>query len=59
MADQLFYTNGFVICSKYRDWEGKLSRVDVPVQGKELAYGSKDFIIVDDICDGGRTFVNI
>lgn len=56
VADALEYKGEYVICSKYRDWEGKLSRVEVPIRDSQIA---KDFIIIDDICDGGRTFIEI
>lgn len=45
-----------IISSKERDAEGKLTKTVVPL--KEGLY-EKDFIIIDDICDGGRTFINI
>jgi ribose-phosphate pyrophosphokinase len=46
-----------IICSKERDNEGKLTRVNVPYQDTD--FRNKDFIIIDDICDGGQTFINI
>lgn len=55
LADQLGYRDEVVVCSKHRDAEGKLTKTVVPMQ----AYQDKDYIIVDDICDGGRTFINI
>ncbi len=45
-----------IVCSKDRDHEGKLSRTIVPISGKQH---QKDLIIIDDICDGGATFINI
>lgn len=56
VADQIGYRGEYIICSKYRNWEGKLSRVEVPIRTGHI---QKDFIIIDDICDGGRTFVEI
>lgn len=46
-----------IICSKYRDTEGKLTLTEVPMVSRE--WEGKDMVIVDDICDGGRTFINI
>lgn len=43
-------------CSKYRDTDGKLSKTRVPLSLDDVG---KTFIIVDDICDGGNTFINI
>lgn len=56
--------NNIITCSKERDNEGKLTKcvVPIPIQSKNsewLDYRKKDFIIIDDICDGGRTFINI
>lgn len=46
-----------LICSKERDNNGKLSRTVVPLYNKN--YEGKTFVIIDDICDGGRTFNEI
>jgi len=43
-----------ITCSKDRDNEGKLTKTVVP-----SFYKGKDVIIIDDICDGGATFINI
>lgn len=56
VVDHMSIGSDIVICSKYRDQEGNLSRVEVPVKDYQV---SKDFIIIDDICDGGRTFIEI
>lgn len=45
-----------IISSKERDAEGKLIKTVVPLNGN---HAGKDIIIIDDICDGGRTFINI
>lgn len=55
-ADKIGFTGDIITCSKYRDWHGKLSRIEVPVRVIHL---DKDFLIIDDICDGGRTFTEI
>lgn len=47
-----------IVANKLRDLKtGKIIRTDVPNLDHEP--GSKTFVIVDDICDGGRTFVEI
>ena len=47
-----------IVANKLRDLKtGKIIRTDVPNIDHER--GSKTFVIVDDICDGGRTFVEI
>jgi ribose-phosphate pyrophosphokinase len=46
-----------IVASKVRDTStGKIVYTDVPVTP---IHSQKEFIIVDDICDGGRTFVEI
>lgn len=57
IADKIGYTEDVLCCSKSRDTEGKLSKIRVPSTTPEEL--SKDMIIIDDICDGGRTFTNI
>jgi ribose-phosphate pyrophosphokinase len=63
LCDSIGYNNDIIICSKHRDENGKLSKTVVPITGEQhnmLHSGPyKDFFIVDDICDGGRTFINI
>jgi ribose-phosphate pyrophosphokinase len=50
--------NDIIVANKLRDLKtGKIIRTDVPNLDHEP--GSKTFVIVDDICDGGRTFVEI
>jgi ribose-phosphate pyrophosphokinase len=47
-----------IVANKLRDLEtGKIIRTEVPGIGDES--GSKKFVICDDICDGGRTFIEI
>ncbi len=49
-------------CTKERDTDGKLTKTVVPLwnnEGKFSNFNNKDFIIIDDILDGGRTFINI
>lgn len=56
IADHIGYKGNVIICSKFRNLEGAISRVEVPFNSSEAG---KDFIIIDDICDGGATFINI
>jgi ribose-phosphate pyrophosphokinase len=56
LAEQIGYKGDIITCSKERDKDGKIIGTNVPL--KEPFY-SKDFIIIDDICDGGATFINI
>lgn len=56
IADQIGYTGDIITCSKSRDENGKLSRVEVPIKSEA---SSTNYIIIDDICDGGATFINI
>jgi|SRR5690606_25977740 len=44
-----------VICSKHRDVNGKLSKIKVPNPDTTC----RPLLIVDDICDGGRTFIEL
>ncbi|MFA9239449.1 MAG: hypothetical protein ACEQSQ_06110 [Candidatus Paceibacteria bacterium] len=57
LAEAIGYKGDIITCSKERDIEGKLTRTVVPFNIKNVE--NKDFIIIDDICDGGRTFINI
>lgn len=45
-----------IICSKERDAQGNLTKVVVPDLDK---FTNQTFVVIDDICDGGRTFTNI
>ena len=56
IAEQISYKGDIITCSKERDSEGKLTRTVVPIYGNHF---EKDIIIIDDICDGGATFINI
>lgn len=56
VAKNLHFTGEVLTCSKYRDTDGKLSKTHVPVR---VDHYSKNLVIIDDICDGGRTFLNI
>lgn len=57
LADQLNYKDDIITCSKYRDSDGKLSRVNVPLSFPK--HNDKIFVIIDDLIDAGATFINI
>lgn len=57
IAEQIGYTGEIITCSKSRNIDGKLSKTEVPWNHDD--YINKDLIIIDDICDGGATFINI
>ena len=56
LAESINYKGDIIVCSKNRDTKGRLTQTHVPIVDDGTP---KDFIIVDDICDGGRTFINI
>lgn len=56
IADELEFKGSILTCSKSRDTNGRLSKTQVKMYSE---YEYKDMIIIDDICDGGRTFINI
>jgi ribose-phosphate pyrophosphokinase len=57
LAEQIGYKGDIITCSKERDKDGKIIRTNVPLKAGE--HLNKEFIIIDDICDGGATFINI
>jgi ribose-phosphate pyrophosphokinase len=57
IAEQIGYKGDIITCSKSRDVNGDLT--DDTVVPWILKEASKDLIIIDDICDGGATFINI
>ena len=57
LAEEIGYEGDIITCSKERDWGGNIIKTVVPM-GKYWER-EKDAIIVDDICDGGATFINI
>lgn len=54
LADKTEYKGDIITCLKNRDENGKLTKTVVP--NMDL---NKNIIIIDDICDGGRTFIEI
>jgi ribose-phosphate pyrophosphokinase len=56
LAEQIGYKGDIITCSKDRNENGKLTKTVVPIPEH---YDNQDLIIIDDICDGGTTFINI
>lgn len=54
-----FQIDNIITATKVRDIQtGKIVHIDVPLASPRYYKGTK-FVIVDDICDGGRTFVEL
>ena len=58
LAESMGYKGDIITCSKDRDIDGKLTKTIVPYKQMQDNW-FKDRIIIDDICDGGNTFINI
>lgn len=58
LAEQIGYKGNVITCSKDRSIDGEITKVNVPL-ALGAGHGDKDLIIIDDICDGGATFINI
>lgn len=57
VARNLNFTGEIVVASKQRDLlTGIITSTEVPIK---ISHANNDFIIIDDICDGGRTFIEI
>lgn len=57
VAEAIGYKGEIVISAKHRDLAtGKITHTEVPLSKTSP---DQDFIIIDDICDGGRTFIEI
>ncbi len=54
VADYVNFKGDILTCSKERGTDGKLTNTIVPFFDL-----TKDVVIIDDICDGGATFINI
>lgn len=54
LAEKINYQQEIITCSKHRDETGKITKTIVPHFDI-----TKDSIIIDDICDGGKTFIEI
>jgi ribose-phosphate pyrophosphokinase len=56
-AEGIGYENEVIIAAKHRDPKtGKITHTSVPLGPDDI---DKDIFILDDICDGGRTFIEI
>ncbi len=55
VAEYVHFKGDIITCSKERDIHGKLTKTVIPPFNSK----DKDIIIIDDICDGGGTFINI
>jgi ribose-phosphate pyrophosphokinase len=56
-AERIGYKEEIIIASKHRDVvSGKITHTEVPISVNDA---DKNFFILDDICDGGRTFIEI
>lgn len=58
VADSIGYKGEIITCSKARDTEGNLTKTVVPAS-QVYSDSLKDHIIIDDLIDGGQTFINI
>lgn len=54
LTEEIDYLGEVIVCSKSRNELGKLSKITVPKTSLK-----KDLIIIDDLIDGGGTFINI
>ena len=55
-----FYLPNIVTAIKHRDiMTGKITRTEVPNLPISIGNERMKFVIVDDICDGGRTFIEL
>lgn len=58
LVEKIEYKKEIVIASKHRDiTTGKIVSTNVPIT--EDGESTDHYVIVDDICDGGRTFIEI
>ena len=58
VAEYMGYKGDVIVASKYRNIEtGKIEKTIVPFPNNDFL--DKDIFIVDDICDGGRTFIEV
>jgi ribose-phosphate pyrophosphokinase len=59
VAQYIGYQSDVIVATKYRNpITGQIEKTDVPLN-ITTEYCDKDIFIVDDICDGGRTFIEI
>lgn len=57
IADLLEFKGTIGVGTKSRDYNGSLSRSTINFS--PIIDSSKDIVIIDDICDGGRTFIEL
>ena len=59
VAQHIGYKSDVIVSTKYRNpITGQIERTNVPLNITD-DYLDKDIFIIDDICDGGRTFIEI
>jgi ribose-phosphate pyrophosphokinase len=59
VAQYIGYQSDIIVATKYRNpITGQIEKTDVPLN-ITTEYCDKDIFIVDDICDGGRTFIEV
>jgi ribose-phosphate pyrophosphokinase len=57
VAEYMGYKHDIIVASKYRNIKtGKIEKTIVPMLPNDA---DKDIFIIDDICDGGRTFIEV
>lgn len=57
VTNYIGYKKDVLIAAKHRDpVSGKITHTEVPMK---MEHVTKDIVIIDDICDGGRTFIEI
>jgi ribose-phosphate pyrophosphokinase len=57
---EVFSITNIVTAMKHRDIKtGRITHTEVPISEETRYYEDCKFVIVDDICDGGRTFVEL
>lgn len=54
VAESIKYEGEIITCAKSRGIDGKITKTEVPHFDI-----TKDVVLIDDICDGGRTFIEI
>ncbi len=60
IAKEIGYDGNIITCGKDRDNNGHLTKWIIPYNDlRTIENYQKDIIIIDDICDGGATFINI
>lgn len=60
LAEQIGYKGHIYTATKDRDKNGNLTKQSIPnLDNDRFIHCDKDYIIIDDICDGGATFINL